>query len=155
MGRSSLQGTPWHYEYLKKGDGERRNKKKCIYYKNGKCEVKILKCTGTGQCEFYKEINVHKNNKIDFSKLIIEKQLNNKIEKNNGIDFIKLFKSTGKKYKGLITVKIENEQPRRYKTSEIPNDALLFDEAYKHSVGESFKLCGYTILLIKKNLEKR
>ena len=157
MSRSSLQGTPWHSEYLKTNDETRRHKTRCIYYKKGNCEKRYIKCPGSAHCGAYRE-TVNGSNKV----FVISNDLlqpKEKIEKiNNKVtsdDFVKLFKSSGNKYKGTLTVKIENEQPRKYKTSEIPNDAILFDKGYNCGVGDRFKIDDISILVINNKLEKR
>lgn len=54
MGRSQLQGTPWHYEY-NKGTGI-NNSKNCAYNTGNRCACKIspnhnLQCIGKLNCE--------------------------------------------------------------------------------------------------------
>jgi hypothetical protein len=64
MGRSNLQGTPWHYEYLSKPSNEnRRYKGRCKHYiyptsnKPGLCDINYIKCMGSSKCNKYKEIS--------------------------------------------------------------------------------------------------
>lgn len=63
MGRSKLQGTPWHYEYLNKSSNDsRRYKGRCKYYvystndTDEHCSYSSQKCTGSSQCHRYCEI---------------------------------------------------------------------------------------------------
>lgn len=54
MGRSQLQGTPWHYEY-NKGSGE-NNSKNCAFNTGNRCACKISPnynspCVGKMNCE--------------------------------------------------------------------------------------------------------
>lgn len=157
MGRSSMQGTPWHYEYLKsENEDTRRNRKKCIYYKNGMCEKKFIKCNSTIHCEDYRENKKYSTKKIIIGNTLLNKnkETTRQLRKMTNKEYVELFKSSGKKYKGYLTVKIENEQIKKYKTSEIPNDAIIFNEGYKYSVGERFELNGLSILVYKNKLEK-
>lgn len=65
MGRSSLQGTPWHYERLKKPkNAKRRHKSRCKFYvypisneEYGTCNRTLRKCIGSSICEMYKELS--------------------------------------------------------------------------------------------------
>jgi len=57
MGRSQLQGTPWHYEYAK-GDGT-YNSKKCVF-NIGHCSCKASsnhnhECVGKFECEDFEK----------------------------------------------------------------------------------------------------
>lgn len=57
MGRSQLQGTPWHYEY-NKGSGK-NNSKNCAFNTGNRCACKISSnynspCVGKMNCEEFK-----------------------------------------------------------------------------------------------------
>lgn len=73
MGRSQLQGTPWHYEYVK-GDGT-YNSKKCVF-NIGHCSCKASpnhknECVGKLECnEFGKQMSSikHKESKTTRAK---------------------------------------------------------------------------------------
>ena len=57
----SLEGVPWHTEFLKVSeDDERRHKNKCIYYNNGKCTLNIY-CYGSSRCKHYKTKPISEN----------------------------------------------------------------------------------------------
>ena len=151
MGRSSMQGTPWHYEVLRLSqDEERRSKNKCIYNKKGNCKIKTMKCTGVTHCEYYKEAS----SKLTISPELIP-QKKERIVHNKELteeDYNKLFSSTGIEYSGSLTVQIENEPLKKYKTSEIPNDAAIFDKGYECGIGDRFEVSGISILVIKNKL---
>ena len=141
MSRSSLQGTPWHSEYLKTNDEVRRHKTRCIYYNKGNCEKRYTKCPGSAHCGAYKEKNIG-SNKVFVIKSNLLKLQEKKESTNDRItsdDFVKIFSSSG----------------RKYKTSEVPNDAILFDKGYNCGVGDRFKIDDISILVISNKLEKR
>ena len=55
MGRSSMQGTPWYYEYLHKKK-KKRNSINCVFNTGQKCTCKISKnhgmqCQGENYCK--------------------------------------------------------------------------------------------------------
>lgn len=70
MGRSKLQGTPWHYEYTK-GKGT-NNSKNCAFNTGGTCSCKISPnhnnpCIGKLDCEefersSFRNTNINKQN---------------------------------------------------------------------------------------------
>ena len=54
MGRSMMQGTPWHYEYLHKKK-KKRNSINCVFNNGQRCSCKISKnhgkqCVGENYC---------------------------------------------------------------------------------------------------------
>ena len=54
MGRSQLQGTPWHYEC----GNEHKNKQNCFFNRQGNCSCKISpqfnrECVGSESCDEY------------------------------------------------------------------------------------------------------
>lgn len=59
MGRSDMQGTPWHYEYYdvvpkKKKQPERRDRRDCNWYCEGKCTRRTDEyCVGVSACMYY------------------------------------------------------------------------------------------------------
>lgn len=62
MGRSDLQGTPWHYEYLK-NDDSRYNSKNCVFNSEGGCYCTISvnyfhDCIGKRECEEFEQSSV-------------------------------------------------------------------------------------------------
>lgn len=64
MGRSDLQGTPWHYEYHNQWIEKNRNgtEKKCKWYYDGHCEFKASRCTGGKSCKWCDSRNPSTNN---------------------------------------------------------------------------------------------
>lgn len=69
MGRSQLQGTPWHYEYSK-GNGI-NNSKNCAFNTGDHCACKISPnhnrvCVGKSNCDEFERSSFRKvNNKSD------------------------------------------------------------------------------------------
>ncbi|MBR6821704.1 MAG: hypothetical protein IKM87_00885 [Clostridia bacterium] len=53
-----ITGTPWHPEYLKRDEEDkRRHRSRCRYYdkKGSYCNKGLVKCLGSSHCEFYEE----------------------------------------------------------------------------------------------------
>lgn len=78
MGRSDLQGTPWHYEYLK-NNKFKRNSKNCVYNTGERCSCTISvnyrkTCVGEHGCEefersSYKQPRQQKQNNNPINKM--------------------------------------------------------------------------------------
>ena len=67
----SLDGIPWHTEFLKMADGDtRRDKRRCVFLSDSVCVKRGADCIGSSRCLAYKE----KNMRLDPSdKELIEK----------------------------------------------------------------------------------
>lgn len=60
MGVGRLQGTPWHSEYLKMREGDkRRDKRRCKHHEaDDQCRRAGTKCFGSSHCSHYKEKDI-------------------------------------------------------------------------------------------------
>lgn len=79
MSFKAINGTPFHITTIKSND-EKRNKSRCIYFrhtkgKDGDCQAKNCRCTGSSQCDDYKEAK----DTPEKAKNEINRTLNNKI----------------------------------------------------------------------------
>ena len=88
MGRSQLQGTPWHYEYTK-GNGT-NNSKNCAFNTGDRCACKISSnhnrtCVGNSNCDEFERSSFRKttNNKKE-NKFVINKSKNKSQNHKNG-----------------------------------------------------------------------
>ncbi len=55
MAIKKLPNTDWHIVYLRTGDDEKRDRRICVHYRDGKCEKKLLyECIGSSHCKLYK-----------------------------------------------------------------------------------------------------
>lgn len=104
MGRSQLQGTPWHYEY-NKGNGI-NNSKNCAYNTGEKCACKASlnhnsPCVGKLNCEEFER----RSGRVSTIKSKNQKQQNKKIVSNN-FSIKPQSKNINKNTKKVLCVKI-------------------------------------------------
>ena len=76
MGRSQLQGTPWHYEYTK-GNGV-NNSKNCAFNTGERCACRISPnhnrtCVGKSNCDEFERSSFRKTNNKTENKFVINK----------------------------------------------------------------------------------
>ena len=144
MGLSSMQGTPWHIEIIRKSvDDERRNKKKCRYYLNGKCSCYNFICPGSAHCDSYSIRKKTKKYKNGSHKKIKRNMFNKKSEIVCGT-FEVLFLDDNEVVSCEINETINVEAP-------------LVKYVLENEVDSIFELNGNKIKVLKKNLyfEKR
>lgn len=96
MGRSQMQGTPWHYEY-NKGNGT-NNSKNCAFNTGNRCACKISpnhnsQCVGKLNCDEFER----GSRRVSTIKNKTQKQLNQKSVSNN--HFIKTHSKISNKKK--------------------------------------------------------
>ena len=151
MGRSKMQGTPWHYEYfpVNKKKNKKRNSINCVYNTGIKCTCLLSenhgnKCIGENYCtefercsfsrpEIYKSNNTSSSSGrtiIKSEKVIAKKNLKHTVEKG---DTITIMDSEGER----IEIKLTD----------------VNNPFYNKSLNEKVSVKGerYRILYIKKH----
>ena len=69
MGISSMKGTPWQVETIKKDENDdRRHKSRCKYNKNNHCIHYNRICIGSAHCDIYSEINIDRKNEPKYNR---------------------------------------------------------------------------------------
>lgn len=138
MGLSSMQGTPWHIEIIRKSvDDERRSKKKCKYYLNGKCSYYNFKCPGSAHCDSYSIRKKTKKYKKGSKSSFKSNMFNQKKEIVCGT-FEVLFLEDNE----VLSCEIDET---------ISREAPLVKYVFENEVDSIFELNGNKIKVLKKN----
>jgi hypothetical protein len=69
---SSMTGTPWHTELMRRGDNDpRRHKTKCVNYdtKTKQCKKQKFKCIGSAHCDYYDDGSGRRNRAVSIIKI--------------------------------------------------------------------------------------
>lgn len=82
MGRSQMQGTPWHYEYLHTKN-KKKNSVNCVYNTGAKCTCSFSKnhnknCVGENSCDDFERCSFSRPNLRNEAKYVKEKPYDRK-----------------------------------------------------------------------------